>query len=182
MLALDIIVKVCCVSYHPCGDSVALSRLVPVHDEVIKWKIFRVTGPLWGESTSHRWIDLTKTSFDVFFDMRRNKRLNKQSRSRWFGTPSHSSWRHCNVPPTEHNGDAGLLVKGRADLIWKRSSYWLYLITKAWWRCSNKAICLVLATQQSWRWTEELSRRKNALTSLEIKRNCLAIRIYESAL
>ena len=23
-------------------------------------KIFRVTGPLWGESTGHRWIPLTK--------------------------------------------------------------------------------------------------------------------------
>ena len=24
--------------------------------------IFRVTGPLWGESTGHRWIPLTKSS------------------------------------------------------------------------------------------------------------------------
>ena len=32
------------------------------HDDVIKWDIFRVTGPLWGESTGHRWITLTKTS------------------------------------------------------------------------------------------------------------------------
>ena len=24
--------------------------------------IFRVTGPLWGESTGHRWIPLTKAS------------------------------------------------------------------------------------------------------------------------
>ena len=29
-------------------------------DNVIKWKHFRVTGPLWGESTDHRWIFLTK--------------------------------------------------------------------------------------------------------------------------
>ena len=35
--------------------------------------------------------------FDVFFGMRLNKRLNKQSRRRWFQTPSHSLWRHCNV-------------------------------------------------------------------------------------
>ena len=26
------------------------------HDDVIKWKHFRVTGPLWGEFTGHRWI------------------------------------------------------------------------------------------------------------------------------
>ena len=32
--------------------------------------IFRVTGPLWGESTGHRWIPLAMASdaeFDVFF-------------------------------------------------------------------------------------------------------------------
>ena len=32
------------------------------HDDVIKWKIFRVTGPLCGEFTSHRWIARTKAS------------------------------------------------------------------------------------------------------------------------
>ena len=36
-------------------------------------------------------------SFDVFFDLRLNKRLSKQSWSWWFETPSRSLWRHCNV-------------------------------------------------------------------------------------
>ena len=36
--------------------------------------IFYVTGPLWGESTSHRWIPLTKASVvDIFFDLRLKK-------------------------------------------------------------------------------------------------------------
>ena len=35
--------------------------------------------------------------FDVLFDLRLNKRLSKQSRGWWFGTPSRSLWRHCNV-------------------------------------------------------------------------------------
>ena len=35
-------------------------------------------------------------SFDVFFDLRLNKRLSKQSRRRWFETPSCSLWRCCN--------------------------------------------------------------------------------------
>ena len=35
-------------------------------------------------------------SFDVFFDLRLNKRLCKQHRRRWFETPSRSLWRHCN--------------------------------------------------------------------------------------
>ena len=30
-----------------------------MHDD---GNIFRVTGPLWGESTGHRWINLTKAS------------------------------------------------------------------------------------------------------------------------
>ena len=64
-------------------------------------KIFPVTGFLWGEFTGHRWIPFTKAratqSFDVFFDLRLNKWLSKQSRRRWFETPSRSLWRHCNV-------------------------------------------------------------------------------------
>ena len=36
-------------------------------------------------------------SFDVLFDLLLKKRLNKQSRCRWFETPSRSLWRHCYV-------------------------------------------------------------------------------------
>ena len=35
-------------------------------------------------------------NFDAFFDLRPNKRLSKQSRRRWFETPSRSSVRYCN--------------------------------------------------------------------------------------
>ena len=35
-------------------------------------------------------------SFDVFFDLRLNKRLSKQSWGWCFETPSCSLWRHCN--------------------------------------------------------------------------------------
>ena len=34
--------------------------------------------------------------FNVFFDLRLDKRLNKQSRRWWFETPSRSYWRWCN--------------------------------------------------------------------------------------
>ena len=34
-------------------------------------------------------------SFDVFFDLRLNKGLSKQSWGWWFETPSRSLWRHC---------------------------------------------------------------------------------------
>ena len=36
-------------------------------------------------------------SFDVFFDLRLNKQLSKQSWGWWFETPSHPLWRHSNV-------------------------------------------------------------------------------------
>ena len=61
--------------------------------------IFRVTGPLCGEFTGHRWIPRTKASdaeLWCFFDLRLNKRLSKQSLGWWFDTPSHPLWRHCN--------------------------------------------------------------------------------------
>ena len=50
--------------------------------------------PVTGEFPSQRPVT---RSFDVFLDLRLNKRWSKRSRRRWFGTPSHSLWRHCNV-------------------------------------------------------------------------------------
>ena len=32
------------------------------YDDVIKWKHFPVAGSLWGETTGHQWIPLTKAS------------------------------------------------------------------------------------------------------------------------
>ena len=50
--------------------------------------------PVNGEFPSQRTVT---RSFDVFFYLRPNKRLSKQSWSWWFETPSQSLWRHCNV-------------------------------------------------------------------------------------
>ena len=58
--------------------------------------IFRVTGPLCGESTDHRGFPSQRRSFVVFFDRRLNKRLSKQRRRQWLETPSCSLWRHWN--------------------------------------------------------------------------------------
>ena len=61
--------------------------------------IFRVTGPLCGEFTGPgefptQW-PVTR-SFDVFFDLRLNKRLSKQTWGWWFETLSIPLWRHHN--------------------------------------------------------------------------------------
>ena len=50
--------------------------------------------PVTGEFPSQR--PVTKKGFDVFFDLRLNKRLSKPSWGWWFETPSRSVWRHCN--------------------------------------------------------------------------------------
>ena len=61
--------------------------------------IFRITGPLCGEFTGPGEFPARRPmtrSFDVFFDLRPNKRLSKQPWGWWFETPSWSSLRHCN--------------------------------------------------------------------------------------
>ena len=89
---------------------VRILNLIPWHTEAetkfmmtsSNGNIFRDTGPLCGDSPvtgefpSQRPVT---RSFDVFFDLRLNKQLSKQSWGWWFETPSRSLWRHCNVQP-----------------------------------------------------------------------------------
>ena len=61
--------------------------------------IFRVTGPLCGEFTGPGEFPTQRPvtrSFDVFFDLRLNKRLSKQPWGWWFEMPSWSLWRQCD--------------------------------------------------------------------------------------
>ena len=70
-----------------------------LHEDVIKWKLFRFTGHLCGEFIGHRWIPLTKQvtpNFAVFSGLGLNKQLSKLSWGWWFETPSRPLWRHCN--------------------------------------------------------------------------------------
>ena len=74
-----------------------IKQIALPHDDVIKWKHFPCYWPFV------RGIHLSQTpvtrSFDVFFDLRLNKQLSKQSRRRWFETPLRSLWRYCNDLP-----------------------------------------------------------------------------------
>ena len=70
------------------------------HDYVIKWNIFRITGTCEGNQSITSRFPLQRPvtrNFDVFFDLRLNRQLSKQSKRQWFETPSRSLWRHCNV-------------------------------------------------------------------------------------
>ena len=75
-----------------CLDNWFFSR----HDDVIKWKHFPRYWPfvVTGEFFTQRPVT---RSFDVFFDLRLNERLSKQSWGWWFETPSLPLWRHINV-------------------------------------------------------------------------------------
>ena len=62
--------------------------------------IFRVTGPLCGDFTGPGEFPTQRPvtrCFDVFFDLRLDKRLSKQPWGWWFETRSWSLWRHRNV-------------------------------------------------------------------------------------
>ena len=68
-----------------------MSAWIIFHDDVIKWKYFP---RYWPFVRAQRPVT---RSFDVFFDLRLNKRLSKQSWSWWFETLSRPLWRHRNV-------------------------------------------------------------------------------------
>ena len=84
--------------------------------------IFCVTSPLCGEFIVPGEFPTQRPvtrSFDVFFDLRLNKRLGKQLRGWWFGTPSRPLlWRHCNghcmiyTAEAEHEAQRMLLQHG----------------------------------------------------------------------
>ena len=73
--------------------------------------------PVPGEFPAQRPVT---RSFDVFFDLRLNKQLSKQSRGWWFETPSRSLWRQRNV---------------MIDFRMKSTHY-----SRWWWHIDNKTM------------------------------------------
>ena len=81
--------------------------------------------PVTGQFPTQRSVT---RSFDVFFDLRMNKQLSKQSWGWWFETSSCSLWRHRNdasafrIIDTHHYGPA----------MWSISSLLTSCSTKSW--------------------------------------------------
>ena len=73
-----------------------LSRFVSGMMTSSNGNIFRVTGNLCGEFTGFPAQRPVTRSFDVFSELRLNKRLSKQSWGWWFETLSCSLWRQRN--------------------------------------------------------------------------------------
>ena len=73
---------------------------------------------------------LMTRSFDVFCDLRLNKRLRKQSRRRWFKTRSCSLWRHriglVNYLLSMYSYARGFLCTSSHVLLWRCWLPWLW--------------------------------------------------------
>ena len=80
--------------------------------------IFRVTGPMCGEFTGPGEFLIQRPvlrSFDIFFDLRLNRRLSKQPWGWWFEIPSWSLWRLCNVLKPDCSGTTRSIDTVAAD-------------------------------------------------------------------
>ena len=87
-----------------------------LHDDVIKWKHFPRYCPF--VRGIHRSQRPVTQSFDVFFDLRLNKRLSKQSWVWWFETSAHPLWRHCNGHIMWHCHGSTLFANLRLSSVW----------------------------------------------------------------
>ena len=82
-------------------------------------------------------------NFDMFFDLRLNKRLSKQSRRRWFETPLRPLWRYCNVADsmfmhTEADMKWPLFCRPRFEIILSNANCCIPIQFSLWFSsCSN---------------------------------------------
>ena len=100
--------------------------------------------PVPGEFLTQRPVT---RSFDVFIDLRLNKRLSKQSWGWWFETPSHSLWCHCN------GGWGFVLVKALSIIVTyiKTTNDWeQYVTNERVKHCQNEWIYLI--SEYIWYW------------------------------
>ena len=96
--------------------------------------------PVPGEFATQRPVT---RSFDVYFDLRPNKRLSKQSWGWWFETLSHSLWRHRYDIELYVRSEARSVEARKAiHKLWRvlyAMSFWLYndVIITSCVRCGN---------------------------------------------
>ena len=72
------------------GEFPSQMPVTPSFDVLVGLKIFFFISQSENSTTA------ISTPHDVFFDLRLNKRLSKQSWGWWAETPSSPLWRHCN--------------------------------------------------------------------------------------
>ena len=136
---------------------------------LVSWSSFLVWNP-WAMFMNHEWIMMTSSNgtfsallvffaghtpatsefpsqrpvtrnFDIFFDLRPNKRLRKEPWRQWFGAPSCSLWRYCNKNwSTEMNPKlSSYMVRAPncqslwpIDVIWQHTPLWTLVQVIIW--------------------------------------------------
>ena len=115
---------------------------------VIEWKHFPVTGPcagippVTGEFPSHRPVTW---NLDVFFHLRLNKWLSKQSWGWWFETSSHPLWRHCDISITFYwllfwVFSIEIALGWMSQDLGEGKSAWFQAITCRWWTINQNNV------------------------------------------
>ena len=131
-------------NFNSCTECITLDISLP-HDDVIKWKHFQRYWPFVRGihrsrvNSPHNMYTPVTRSFDVFFDLRLNKRLSKQSWGWWFETPPRQLWRHCND-----------LVLGHLQVIDRVGTIWVYFVGSVS-KCSNLSLtcCIIYRVRVS---------------------------------
>ena len=83
----------------------------------------------WYQRCQHGAKSPVTRNFDVFFYLRLNKRLSKQSWGGWFETLLCSLWRHRNAPVTkQHHNNSRFSVN--VDSIWSHVPIWNWKISQ----------------------------------------------------
>ena len=91
--------------------------------------------PVTGEFPAQRPV---ARRFDVFFDLRPNKRLSKQWWGWWFETPSRPLWRHCNIYILKQSSSYRINLKPSVLACCKLLK--LGLVIDSWWRSNPKIL------------------------------------------
>ena len=129
-------------------------------------KIFRVTGHLCGEFTGPGEFPTQRPvtwRFDVFFDLRLNKRLSKQPWGWWFETLSWSLWRHCNARMFPRHCLNCHTNCYRANWLFRHHAWWFLLLT--FWKLNHFEETLTIFTFSlvSWLWDGVVHRNMSSL-------------------
>ena len=133
--------------------------------------------PVSGEFAAQRPVT---RSFDIFFDLRPNKRLSKQSWGWWFETLSFPLWRQCNRPALDNISIAVLelcriftkYIRLPKEISSKRITRWLIekLVPQCWYQLSimkhlliylfrNIYIYIWYCIVEAWEWTNDFIPR-----------------------
>ena len=111
---------------------------------ITSWKYFPRNWPFMrgiaGPDEFHTQRSVTR-SFDVFFDLRLNKRLRKQPWGWWFETPLLSLWRQCNALMILKHRIATFQHLNTADHLWYEEPHLTNMFWATFCRCCKKYEC-----------------------------------------